>query len=299
LVVLLGVFSASQAVDLDSLKDVGSQLVGQLVEKGKELVSQFAQDLLGKLVGKRDLSLVSDVLKGLGQRFGSLLDAGKEAASQTFRTAVDKLKELADKFHKAIGTVQDASVIAKEIDEIVEEHDAQQKRFIADLFQSGKQLLSNLVDGAKGALAQLKEKASEVVSNLLQKGVDVVGKRAIVEHLQNLGKVLGDAVSPFKDVVANLGNTLKGHFSNLVDTVKGHVNSLKDKLTPHVEDLKGHGTKLLEHGKNALSALSEVVKDVANQTLNNLKPTLDGVSKTVQDAGKTVVDHLAGSKSSN
>ena len=65
--------------------------------------------------------------------------------------------------------------------------------------------------------------------------------------------------------ISGLGNTLKGHFSNLVDTVKGHVNTLKGKLSGHIDDLKGHGQKLLDHGKNALGALSEVVTDILSE----------------------------------
>jgi len=43
-------------------------------------------------------------------------------------------------------------------------------------------------------------------------------------------------------IVAGLGNSLKGHFSN-----------------------KQHGSTLLEHGKNALTALSEVASDILSK----------------------------------
>ena len=60
---------------------------------------------------------------------------------------------------------------------------------------------------------------------------------------------------------------MKGHFSNLVDTVKGHAQALKGKLAGHVADLKTHGSTLLEHGKNALGALTEVVSDILSKCL--------------------------------
>jgi gas vesicle protein len=216
-----------------------------------------------------------------------------------FTDTLNKLKNLADTYHAAIGTVKDASGIVGQIDALVADHHSKQKRVIGDLLQAGKELLAGAVDKAKDALAKLKETASALVSTALQTGTDIlVGKRALSDHLQAIGDVLTSAVSPFKDVISGLGETLKGHFSNLVSTVQGHASALQDKLTPHVDDLKTHGQTLLEHGKNALSALSEVVGDILNQTLSNASDSLSGVSKTLADGANTVVGHFSGTDGS-
>merc|ERR1712034_153090 len=139
-------------------------------------------------------------------------------------------------------------------------------------------LFGSAVEAVKGGLASLKAKASDLVSSLLQKGANVlVGKRATLgDHLSKVGDFLSGAVSPFKDIVAGLGSTLKG------------------KLSGHVDDLKKHGSTLLQHGKNALGALSEVASDILKQTPTNASGSIDGIAKAAADAGNTVVNHFTG-----
>lgn len=299
LVVILGLFSLGHAIT-DELKELGQTVVNNLVEKGKELLTNAAADLLQKLlssglVGKREVLSIADWLEGLTNKLKALADKGKALATGVFAETMNKLKALTDAYHKAIGSVTDASDITSHIDTIVADHHTKQKRILGDLLNSGKELLAGAYEKAKEVLAQLKEHASNLVSGAIQKGADIfVGKRALTDHLQAIGDVLSTAAAPFKDIVSNLGETLKGHFSTLVDTVKGHADALQTKLSPHIDDLKGHGQKLLEHGKNALGALSEVVSDILNQTLTNAKDSLSGVAQTVQDAGKTFVGHFAG-----
>jgi phage-related protein len=304
LVVILGLFTATHAIT-DELKELGTTVVNTLVEKGKELLTTAAADFLQKLlssnlIGKREVVSVAEWLEGVTNKLKALADKGKEVATGIFSETLKKLKALTDAYHTAIGSVTDASDITSQIDTLVADHHAKQKRVLGDLLNKGKELLSGAYEKAQQVLAKLKEHASNLVSGALQKGADIlVGKRALTDHLQAIGDVLNTAVGPFKDIVSNLGETLKGHFSNLVDTVKGHADALTTKLSPHVDDLKGHGQKLLEHGKNALGALSEVVSDILNQTLTNAKDSLGGVSQTLQEAGKTVVGHFSGTDGSS
>jgi phage-related protein len=302
LIVILGLFTAAQSQGAD-LGTLGKQLVDTVVQKGKEVLANVANNLLASLLGKiGKRSVLTDSIKdkvhGVVEKIGNLLDQAKEQGAGFFQSALDKLKAAADALHKKIGSLtnKDSDNV---IDSIVDDHNNKQKRLVSDLIQKGKDLLSGLYGKAKDVAALVKAKASQVVSGLLQKGVDLIGKRGLTDHLQTIGNALSGAVSPFKDIVAGLGNTLKGHFSNLVDTIKGHANALKDKLAGHVDDLKGHGQKLLEHGKNAIGALSEVVKDILQQTIANATPHLNGAAKTISDAGNTVIKHLTGSDSNS
>lgn len=293
LVVILGLFTASQAIDL---KEIGTNLVSTLVSKGKDILTKLGTDLLaklsGSLLGKREVV----AWKSWVDKAKKLWDMKKDEAQKKFGGAIDKLWALKKKWMSKLDGLKDTKQFDKEVDAVVAEHKEEHKRIIGDLIQKGKDLFGSAVEAVKGGLASLKAKASDLVSSLLQKGANVlVGKRATLgDHLSKVGDFLSGAVSPFKDIVAGLGSTLKGHFSNLVDTVKGHVNTLKGKLSGHVDDLKKHGSTLLQHGKNALGALSEVASDILKQTLTNASGSIDGIAKTAADAGNTVVNHFTG-----
>eukprot|EP00178_Gracilaria_changii_P025633 TRINITY_DN78925_c0_g1_i1.p1 TRINITY_DN78925_c0_g1~~TRINITY_DN78925_c0_g1_i1.p1 ORF type:complete len:325 (+),score=61.81 TRINITY_DN78925_c0_g1_i1:29-1003(+) len=317
-VLLVALVASSSAVSfadlgkglLDNLKQAGLNAVQGLVDQGKTLVSAAVQslpDMLSKvLFGKRELTFV-DKLKGFGQKLSELVEKAKGHASKVFGASVDKLKELLAKFHTKLGTDADVKAAGDEVDKVVDEHHKMQRRIISSLLEGGKNLLSGLVDSVKNVagnvFASAKAKMSEIASGIVQKGAELLaktgllGKRAVLsltDHLTNIGKALSPVLDPFKDIVSNLGATLKGHFSNLVDTVKGHVSTLKDKLAGHVSDLAGHGSKLLEHGKNALTALGEVANDVLKQTLTNAKPHIDGIAKVLTDGAQVVGNHING-----
>jgi phage-related protein len=297
LVVIVGLFAANQALDL---KEIGSNLVSSLVSKGKELLANLGQKLLSSLssslLGKREIMW----WKKWADKGSKLMDMKKEEAEKKFKGTIDKLWALKKKWMAKLGEMKDTKDFDKEVDKAVDEHKEEHKRIIGDLIEKGKDLLSSAVGVVKGALSKLKEKASDLFSGLLQKGADVlVGKRSIIgDHLSKIGNFVSGAVAPFKDIVSGLGSTLKGHFSNLVDTVKGHYNALKGKLSGHIDDLKKHGSTLLQHGKNALGALSEVATDIIKQTLNNASGSIDGIAKTAADAGNTVVGHFTGTDGS-
>lgn len=298
LVVLVGLFASNYAF-VDDLKDLGKSLVENLVEKGKDFLKDLGSKLLsqigGNFLGKREVVW----WKQLVGKAGKLMDMTKEEAKKKFDVAMDKLAALKKKFMAKLGDMKDTKEVDEAVDKVVAEHKEEHKRIIGDLISKGKDLLGKAADAVKSALSGLKEKASDLVSKLLQKGTDVlVGKRATLsDHLSKIGDAVSGVVSPFKDIVANLGSTLKGHFSNLVDTVKGHYNALKGKLSGHVDDLKKHGSTLLQHGKNALGALSEVATDIIKQTLNNASSSVDAIAKTAADAGNTVVGHFTGTDS--
>lgn len=297
LVVIVGLFASNYALDL---KEVGSNLVSSLVSKGKDLLIDWGKDLLsklgGSLFGKRELMWWKK-FAGKGHK---LMDEKKEELEKKFKETIDKLWGLKKKWMGKLGDMKDTKDFDKEVDKVVDEHKKEHKRIIGDLISKGKDLLGSAVNAVKGALSGLKEKASDLVSKLLQKGTDLlVGKRATLgDHLSRVGNAVSGFVAPFKDIVAGLGNTLKGHFSNLVDTVKGHYNALKGKLSGHVDDLKKHGSTLLQHGKNALGALSEVATDIIKQTINNASGSIDSIAKTAADAGNTVVGHFTGTDGS-
>lgn len=275
---------------MSTLKETGTAVVNKLVEQGKQWLADAASKFLPTLLGKRDDTKATSFFDNLRQKFQGLLEHGRNFSTAVFKKAMDKLKAVADKFHTTIGKLTSSKEAAAEVDAIVDEHNAVQKRFIGDLFQKAKDLASSLLSKAKSA-------ASSLVSTVLQKGADLfVGKRAIdfSSTLQTLGGHLSNLFSPFKDIVSGVGTTLKGHFGNLVDTVKGHAVALGNKLKGHASDLADHGSKLLDHGKNALSAITEVVKDVLQQTVANAKPQLDGIAGTLSDAGKTAVNHFTG-----
>ncbi|XP_067942599.1 uncharacterized protein [Watersipora subatra] len=300
LVVIVGLFAAGQADLIDNLKETAGALANNLLDQVKEAAKGILGNLIGTL-GKRDVLPLVAQGKALFGKLNDLLHKGKDLATSALANALHKLKAISDKFHDKLASLTDAQDAKDAVDDVVAEHHVRQKRILEGLLQKGKDLLNSAVESIKGALSNLKGKASDLVSTLLQKGANVlVGKRTTLsEHLQNIGTAISSAVSPFKDIVAGLGNTLKGHFSNLVDTVKGHVNALKGKLSGHVDDLKAHGNTLLEHGKNALGALSEAVSDILKQTLSNAQPAIDGIGNTINSAVDTIGKHFTGADQTN
>ncbi|KAF6034519.1 hypothetical protein EB796_007172 [Bugula neritina] len=307
IVVIVGLFACSQAVSVveDLLRGAGKQLVNNLVEQGKKSLLDFFSKLPGvdKLlggfgIGKRDLNGLLEKFKQLREKGRILLDLAKAKAEALFDGSMDKLKELFGKTQAKVGVLKDAEEFKKDVDTVIADHGEKHKRVVNQLLGNVNGLFGNLVETLQGFFSSLKNTAQQTLGTVIKKGADLLGKRATLsDHLQTIGNALSSAVSPFKDIVAGLGNSLKGHFSNLVDTVKGHASALKTKLSGHVDDLKQHGSTLLEHGKNALTALSEVASDILKQTLSNAQSSIDGVAKTAANAGQTVLDHFTGGNS--
>lgn len=244
----------------------------------------------GSLDGNRKDKLEA-AWKAFASKWSKALAGRQEYLKKKYMEAMAKLKSIKEKVHAKVAELQSAEEANKEVDKVVAEHDAVHKRVIEEISDYVKYAGMVLA----GTAGKITGKLANALKNLAQNAISLIGKRATLsEHLSNVGQALSGAVAPFKDIVAGVGETLKGHFSNLVDTVKGHVTALKGKLSGHVDDLKKHGSTLLEHGKNALGALSEVVSDILKQTLTNAKPAIDGLAKTAAGAGKTVLDHFSG-----
>ncbi|XP_067943369.1 uncharacterized protein [Watersipora subatra] len=281
LIVVVGLLAAGQANVLDDLKEKATAVATGVLDDLKNAATSILGDLIGKL-GKREVGTFLPHLKSMNEKLHELFDNGKHLAASAFGKAMDKLKEISQKFHERLASLTDAKDVNDAVDDVVAEHHVEQKRFLLDTIQKAKEKLAEVVQSLKDTLSG-----------------GVAKRTTLSEHLQNIGTAISSAVSPFKDIVAGLGNTLKGHFSNLVDTVKGHVNALKGKLSGHVEDLKTHGNALLEHGKNALGALSEAVSDILKQTLSNAQPAIDGIGNTINSAVDTIGKHFTGADQTN
>merc|ERR1712168_75824 len=286
-------------------KNIGKEVLNQVVDKGKDLLSQTGQALIGSIlnnlqnVGKRSLDkqkMIDIVQKGIAKA-QKVMDTFKTMMQGSYEKALEMLKTVAEKVSNLdfICSVKDgAEDLEKMINGAVESHTRVARNILDDL--PGwllKQLENILGDLANAGL----DKIQEALNTLLGKR-DLSKQKRILDTLAQIGQGIADIFKPhvekIVDGVKQMGESLKNAAGNALETIKGHVGTLGEKLKGHVDELKNHGEKILGHGSDALNALKDAVGDIINQTLGNISGNIKGIIDTGKDAGKVIGEHISG-----
>jgi methyl-accepting chemotaxis protein len=269
----------------DKLASVGMGILDAVVSTGTDLLIQGSKAVVGTLhghlsdVGKRDLQ-VADKLNDIVQK-------AKQYLQNIGQNLKGDLKDTIAKLVSFAGDLGDLKLSDTFVDDV---------NTIVNAFKGKADNAFNLIKaGLSSGIKQLLAKAQEVLGT---------GKRGISDILAGAAASLSSALKGVTDALAphvqtvvgqvsDLGKTLVGHATNLVNNVKDSLAQLSGKLSGHVSTLLDHGKTLVQHGKDALGAVKDAVADIAAQTLNNAKDSINGVVNTGKDALGVIVDHVS------
>jgi len=274
---------------LDHLKGLGDHALDKL----KEIAGTLSNGTLEKLIAalkkdkdaKRGLDL-EEIKQQLKDKFGEKY-AELEALLAPYG---DKLKDLLSKY----GT------ILKGLIEKIKNSDSIEK--VKELIEKIKSLTGltkrSFELTTREAKNELLDKYLEQLKELFEKEfkdkliAEVMGTRL----RRDLGEKITSFFKPHVDKLTNMvqqaGNAAKDHAQNLWQNIQDSATDLQGKLQVHLDQMKEHGQTLVGHGKDAVDALQQSIKDILNQTFQNMVGTvIDGIN-TGKDAIDTVGNHI-------
>jgi len=270
----------------DKLASVGMNILDAVLDTGSDLLIQGSKAVLGtvhehlaNVVGKRDLQLPVDL--------SDIVQKGKTYLQTIGQSLKDNLKGAIDKLVTISNDMTDLK--------------------ISDNFEDD---IKKIVEGFRGkastAVALIKAGLENSVKQLISKGAEALGvqKRGISDLLSGAAQALSGALKSVTDALAphvqtvvgqvtSLGQSIKDQAAALINNVKGSLADLSGKLSGHVSTLLDHGKVLVQHGKDALGAVKDAVSQIAAQTLENAKGSIQGVASTGKDALGVILDHIS------
>jgi len=293
----------------EDAKTIGKEVLNQVVDQGKDLLSQTGQALIGSLlnnlqnvVGKRSVAkqaIVNTIKEGI-ERAKKVMDTVKAKLQESFENSLEMLKTIAQKvsgFDFLCSAKEGMEEFEKMINGAVDKHTRVARNILDNLPDYLLKALTNMLGDLANAGI---DKINEAIDQLLGKR-DLSEHKRILDALSQIGQSIADFFKPHVDKIVDgvksMGQSLKDAAGNALETIKGHVNTLGEKLKGHVDELKNHGEQILGHGANALNALKDAVGDIINQTIGNVGENVKGIIDTGKDAGKVIGEHISGSES--
>ncbi|XP_041348291.1 uncharacterized protein LOC121367905 [Gigantopelta aegis] len=266
-----------------AVKPLASNLLSSLITTVKTQGTQLLGGLVNSLTGvlsaapsttKRDIAAISSFLENGKQAIHGMADT----LHAIFDGAMSKMSEIAQRIHSLDFLKEPVHKIVSEIKDVVSLHGHLQLANLADLLKNPSEFVTKI--------------GGEFLSKLIHK------RSAFGDMLSSFGHQLSGLFKPLLDIVhqhvTNIGTTLTSAATGIVSALKPHIDTLKSQLSEHLNTLKTVGAQLLQHGKNALSALQSAATDILSQTFQNAAPTIQQLAETGKSAAGIIGQHLAG-----
>ncbi|XP_046572978.1 uncharacterized protein LOC124281012 [Haliotis rubra] len=139
------------------------------------------------------------------------------------------------------------------------------------------------------------------IESVIRSALKLHKRNGFTDFFSHVGSSIASAFSPMvdgvKQMAASAGNAIKTSALGFSAAAKDSMNQLGEKLKEHLHTLGQHAGKLVEHGKNALSAMKDAAGDIMKQTLSNMKDPLTGIKQTLTSAGGTIVQQVVNAMS--